>query len=49
MEIVGSRRSWPTPADGKPAVPFQHGIRDAVIRDRWSRRNDEEGRNATAE
>jgi hypothetical protein len=32
--MVGSGRSWPPSANGWPAMPFLHGVRDALIKDR---------------
>jgi hypothetical protein len=31
--VVGLGRSWPPPAEGWPAMPFLHGIRDTVTMD----------------
>jgi hypothetical protein len=38
--MVDPGRSWPPSADGWPAVPFLHSVREAAIKDRRSRRND---------
>jgi hypothetical protein len=37
--MVGPGRSW-LPADGRPAMPFLHGLKDAVIKGQQSRRVD---------
>jgi hypothetical protein len=45
--MVGPERSQLLPTDGCPAMPFLHSIRDAVIEDQQSRRDDGGVQNAT--
>jgi hypothetical protein len=41
-----SERSWPPLVDGWPEVSFLQGIRDAVLKDRRQRRDEERNRKA---
>jgi hypothetical protein len=45
--MVGPLINWPPSASECHPVPFLHGVRNAVIEDRRSRRGDETVRNST--
>jgi hypothetical protein len=44
--MVDPGRIWPPPVDVCPAVQERYGLRDAVIKDRRLRRDDERDQNA---